>query len=376
MYCDICNKKTILPVRIGSSYICKSCFVKLNGPIWKYFPWDSYKSVEKLKNNTIEKAQLLDCPERVIESLSGYFDNVMATMNKCDGCSEIVQKLHSIGVSYLCKHCYSAIDNSAWNNDEYEDNEAVEVNRNKILKKAKKEGFPQKVINDINAHFDSKIQEGLYKSINGYLGQTLQVFDDHIILYTDKNFDYEDVSNMYFRYMNRIQNNLQDNKLHSEDVLGKLACGLLNKNFKITFVSFITSAIDSKLEDSSENGSLMFKVTKGDCKFDYDKFDTVDYYRAIDVGRDEFLGFLSFKNSDEERIFFFSCDCFEQLDDVYSYINEKMEKKDMQEKKNKGKASTHDFSSADEIKKFKELFDSGAITEEEYNEKKRQLLDL
>ena len=31
---------------------------------------------------------------------------------------------------------------------------------------------------------------------------------------------------------------------------------------------------------------------------------------------------------------------------------------------------------ADELKKFKELLDSGAITQEEYDEKKRKLLDL
>ena len=34
------------------------------------------------------------------------------------------------------------------------------------------------------------------------------------------------------------------------------------------------------------------------------------------------------------------------------------------------------LSAADEIKKFKELFDSGIITEEEFNAKKKQLLGL
>lgn len=34
------------------------------------------------------------------------------------------------------------------------------------------------------------------------------------------------------------------------------------------------------------------------------------------------------------------------------------------------------YDATDEIKKYKELFDSGAITEEEYNAKKKQLLGL
>lgn len=38
--------------------------------------------------------------------------------------------------------------------------------------------------------------------------------------------------------------------------------------------------------------------------------------------------------------------------------------------------SVDSFSSADEIKKYKELLDSGAITEEEYNAKKKQLLNV
>ena len=39
-------------------------------------------------------------------------------------------------------------------------------------------------------------------------------------------------------------------------------------------------------------------------------------------------------------------------------------------------APTAMASPADELKKYKELLDMGAISEEEYNEKKRQLLKL
>lgn len=38
--------------------------------------------------------------------------------------------------------------------------------------------------------------------------------------------------------------------------------------------------------------------------------------------------------------------------------------------------SAHAFSSADEIRKYKQLFDDGIITEEEFNAKKKQLLQL
>jgi len=38
--------------------------------------------------------------------------------------------------------------------------------------------------------------------------------------------------------------------------------------------------------------------------------------------------------------------------------------------------SSSPASTADELKKFKELLDTGAITQEEYDEKKKKLLDL
>ncbi len=44
--------------------------------------------------------------------------------------------------------------------------------------------------------------------------------------------------------------------------------------------------------------------------------------------------------------------------------------------KREDKSEEQSLSASDEIKKYKELLDSGAITDEEYNQKKKQLLDL
>lgn len=167
MKCDICNKNTMLPVNIEESYICKLCFTKLNGPLWKYIPHDKFKTVNKLKNSTLEKAKSLKCPKIVIDSLSNYFNKLTATMNKCDGCGEIVHNLRSIGESKLCKSCYLEIDKHGWNEDEYVDNDSVEVNRNKVLKIATRKGFTQQIINDINAHFDSKYKKVCLSQLMG-----------------------------------------------------------------------------------------------------------------------------------------------------------------------------------------------------------------
>lgn len=54
-------------------------------------------------------------------------------------------------------------------------------------------------------------------------------------------------------------------------------------------------------------------------------------------------------------------------------------KKDSLEKPKKQRVNSSNFSEqsvADELKKFKELYDSGVISQQEFEEKKRQLLNL
>lgn len=64
-----------------------------------------------------------------------------------------------------------------------------------------------------------------------------------------------------------------------------------------------------------------------------------------------------------------------QMQEVYEYISQKVEEcKNPKTKPISSASST--FSAADEILKYKKLLDMGAITNEEYEAKKKQLLDL
>ena len=48
----------------------------------------------------------------------------------------------------------------------------------------------------------------------------------------------------------------------------------------------------------------------------------------------------------------------------------------MERQREKVNANTQSASNADELKKFKDLLDSGVITQTEFDEKKKQLLNL
>ena len=59
----------------------------------------------------------------------------------------------------------------------------------------------------------------------------------------------------------------------------------------------------------------------------------------------------------------------EQMEEVANYV-----KKQVETYKNAGTVQVNNFSMADEIRKYKELLDMGAITQEEFDVKKKELL--
>lgn len=68
----------------------------------------------------------------------------------------------------------------------------------------------------------------------------------------------------------------------------------------------------------------------------------------------------------------------ENRDNVYEYISKLILKRQNKESSEnvKYENSNNNYTAADELKKYKELLDSNAITQEEYDKKKKDLLDL
>ncbi len=63
-------------------------------------------------------------------------------------------------------------------------------------------------------------------------------------------------------------------------------------------------------------------------------------------------------------------------EDIHSVMSKLLMERQQKETKNTAVENTISTSNADELKKFKELLDSGVITQEEFDEKKKQLLGL
>lgn len=137
--CDVCGKASLIPERIGSVAICKMCFMKINGPLWKYRQYDRRDDVEKQRDKTLDSANKQNFPENVLVELNNYFAEQLRSMCYCDVCGSSVQTLNPVGNAKLCKKCFAKIDRAEWKEDDYSDNKEVEKNRAKILKIANKQ---------------------------------------------------------------------------------------------------------------------------------------------------------------------------------------------------------------------------------------------
>ncbi len=377
--CDVCGKNSLLPEKFGEVNICKVCFMKANGLFWKH-QYDRQEDAEKYRCKALEAANKQSFSQHVVTAINEFFANQMKTMIACDACGMPVQHRQLLGKASVCKDCYSKINISSWRETEYEDNEEVEKNREKVLKIAIKNGFTPIVIEDINKHFDSKIQKGLLFSINSEMGQKIKVFVDHCVLITNE--DEFDVDTVSVEYAKALKSGQPKERLISNSEAKSLARSVLSGGIVKTGIGLATSVAINAAADKYAPEKASFKVTMGNFKIDYKTYTYVERQKARDGGVG-FIRFVNGKTGGRERddiVFFFGEDT-DKLDKAYKAICEGIEEASASaiyetpgsiQPSASQQAST--TSVADEILKFKQLLDMGAITQEEYNEKKEELL--
>ena len=373
--CDVCGKNSLLPEKFGAINICKLCFMKTNGLLWKH-QYERCEEAEKQRNKALENAHKYNFPQYVIIAINNFFENQISKMIKCDCCNQPVQHLQPLGNTKICKQCFSKLNNSAWKQTEYEDNEEVEKNRQKVLKNASKNGFSTAVIIEINNHFDSKIQKGLICSVNNYRGQKLKVYETHCILITTDSFDIEENSKEYGKALKSCQ---PKESFISNSAAKSLARSVLMGGVVKAGINLATSAAINVAADALAPEKGIFKVIKGSYRLDYTDYDRIDFQKVGDNN----VGFIRFRNSSyngnpsEDIVFIFGSS--DGKENAYNEITKWSTLVRQSNSSIKEELPTQygaSLSVADEILKFKNLLDNGIITQEEFDAKKKQLLGL
>ena len=328
-------------------------------------------------------------------------------MEICRACGKKSLMPEKYGNVLLCKVCSMRILSPAWKSKEYSSNDEVDKQKEKVIKFANTNGFPTEVIEGIAKFFENKKIDGLIKIFHGHRGQILTVCETHCIIDTMQNFDYKETEKAYLKLMTpgkrggNASLDIFDSVISTytdEGRLGSVVGGMLTgggslkKQIMQVGKKIAVNAITKQLTGDNQRGTegkpIILSVQSGERIAKYSDYDIVKFIEP--VGEEEY-GLIKLQNSkyendsEEDVLFFFGSDSNTKKEarQWYEFIKKKV--KDINEVLKTSipvneapvivqKAPTS--STADEILKFKQLLDLGAISQEEYDVKKKQLLGL
>lgn len=328
-------------------------------------------------------------------------------MEICSVCGKKSLMPEKYGDALLCKLCSMKILSPTWKSKKYLSNDEVDKQREKVIKYANVNGFSTEVIEDIAKFFEDKKIHELIKVFHGERGQTLTVCETYCLIDTTENFDYKETEKAYLKLMTpgkrgeSSSSGMLDSVINSQtavgilgDVVGSMIPGgrSLKKQIAQAGKNIALNAITQKLNGDNQSGTerkpIILCVHSGERLIKYNDYDIVKYIEP--VGEEE-CGFIKLQNSkfandsEEDVLFFFGSrsDTKKEARQLYEFIKMKINTINEELKNStpvyeapvvEQKAPVS--SNADEILKFKQLLDLGAISQEEYDVKKKQLLGL
>lgn len=370
--CNCCKEYVKKLNKFGNTYICRECLSKLDTPAWRETQYENDIGVENNRQKILYIAEKNNFSPVVINEINLHFDQLLQNMVECDCCKEYVQNLNKFGNISICRQCLCKLDTDAWRKTKYEDNIDVENNRQRVLDIAEKYNFSSATISEINLHFDRFLQKGLLFTIDGKCGQKIKVFETHCVLTTKDQFDVETFSKLYGKVLKKRH---PKESMFSNGAAKALARNVLTGGIVRTGINLATSAAINATADAVAPEKGMFRVVKGDFRIDYSTYSYVEFQRNCD----EDIGFIRFVNTVcggnplEDIIFFFMGENAKP-EAAYNSILAGISTEKNATLTPKEKIGRENVSAADEILKYKNLLDMGAITQEEYDAKKRELL--
>lgn len=304
--------------------------------------------------------------------------------NFCKICNTETQLLSKIGRVQVCKTCARKLKLSTWMNVEFENNEEIE--KKEILSIADEMEVSDKVKKAISTYFKKQLNDGVIHMLNGDEGQIIKVYEDRCEIITKYLSD--ETKKKYFK-MNGMSSFDFDNILSNIDaddvIMGLVGGGGIVKTGTQIAKNVAIKTAMNVTKEKSQKGKRIFPVIKGKKIVKYNEYDIVKVRKS----NDDELGYMLIQNSkyandpDEDILFLFypTSSRNKKISMIQTMIREKMneyqnKKIRLESSKISDKLVGANSSVADEILKFKNLLDMGVITEEEFEEKKKQLLNL
>lgn len=343
-------------------------------------------------------------------------------MATCGVCGKNSVFPETYGSLTLCKKCGLKILSPTWKNSTYTTNEELERDRDSVLEMAKKAGFPDNAIKSLTDYFNSQIVEGLIKILEGGAGQNLAVLEDRFVIDTQDEFDHEEIEKAFRALMtpslrgHGCREHNDGSGIDSEvlagaarDMLTGFAVGGLGRGVMKAGANIAAGIATKKTNRGSELdiADVELRVSYGMKTYKYSDFE--DVVLRLPIGEEDY-GFLQFQRKDEPNpskdVFFFFEESEQRervlkrlhsfMQSTISDIADKRASKN-REAKEAAEAKTREFEEAkeaalaqairssqqatqlsapEELMQWKQLLDAEAISQEEYDAKKAQLLGL
>lgn len=324
-------------------------------------------------------------------------------MEKCLNCGKTVLMKTCFGNETLCKTCDSLINASSWNKRDFSSMDELIEKRNNALQLAKTNNVSDIVVKAVEKYFDEYIKEGFVTSINGKAGQTLTIFEKYCVVNTKNENAQISLVNMFYQFDDDDDDDDDDEVLSAEDKLnlakGVLRGGLIKTGIGVAMSAGLKQSAKEQQAEKKERTreKRLEKLIKiGDKKLFFKDFCDVETFSKANTAN----GYLKFVPRGVKADELYECDYFffnnsipfeskkikQKVENAKKILEEKIEMAKLEEKEEKKKATQestkeseskkNDDSKFDEIRKYKQLLDEGIITEEEFQAKKKELLNL
>lgn len=346
----------------------------------------------------------------------------MWEIQTCDACGSDSRFAECFGSVWLCKKCSVLIGSPSWKEEVHSSNEEVDERKSKVIRRAERLRFSERAIEGLAEYFEDQKADGLIVRFDGGRDQTISVFETHLEINTDENFDFRNAQKEYGRAVRARQggasaigsNGIDANVVAgiAKDALGGIALGGaagLTKTLLKAGAGIAGGAIAGSIAGEASDAGSTVQTVRAACgtkRFEYSYFEDAEFVKP--AKQEESAGFIvlrksAAKQSQEDRFFCYGSFCEKDARKIHAEIRERVlaaaaahrqQAKDeaLAKKARKIEAerardeliiaavnsssAANQVSVPDEIMKFKQLFDAGVITQEEFSQAKARLLGM
>ena len=319
-------------------------------------------------------------------------------MATCDVCGKDSLFPETIGELTLCKLCSMKILAPTWRNNTYTSNDEVLDDRERAIKLAVRSRFPDSAVAALGEYFDEQIVEGLVKTFEGGAGQDISLFEDHLTIDTYSSFDAA-AAFRAFRMMTARSLTAAENEQRMAEATELLLKGMASgkttkKEAALTCAGIASEMLENQMKVAASIPNP--EVRSGAWSWRYSFFRDVTL--ILPSSEDSSYGFIQLQRGKElnpakDLVFFFKQAAMskgdpEQLRDLlYRGIADNAEERVQRIRESRRRRASGSeeartvvmqpqVSAPEELLKWKQLLDAGAISQDEYDAKKAQLLNL